>query len=163
MGSRLQRLVPDARRHALRPSDGPDTASRRSLIEVRITPPTHDGVKAILTRVFNHVGLPDAIRSDNGSPFGSIAAGGLSRLSVWFLKLGIEVRHIPPSSPQDNGRHDRVHRTLKAETARLPADRWGQQQVRFNRCRRAAGARLGTMRAAIKEPWYDPVHEVRRV
>jgi transposase InsO family protein len=157
-----------------------DTASRY-LIEVRITPPTHDGVKAILTRVFNDVGLPDAIRSDNGSPFGSIGAGGLSRLSVWFLKLGIEVRHIPPSSPQDNGRHERMHRTLKAETARPPADRWEQQQVRFNRFRRhyneerpheALGQTVPasrwsppwrTMPAAIKEPWYDPDHEVRRV
>jgi len=157
-----------------------DTASRY-LIEVRITPPAHDGVKAILTRVFNDVGLPDAIRSDKRSPFGSIGAGGLSRLSVWFLKLGIEVRHIPPSSPQDNGRHERMHRTLKAETARPPADRWEQQQVRFNRFRRhyneerphealgqtVPASRWGPPRrkmpAAIKEPWYDPDHEVRRV
>ena len=60
-------------------------------------------------------GLPEALRSDNGSPFGSVGAGGLSRLSVWLMKLGIEVRHIPPASPQDNARHERMHRTLKDE------------------------------------------------
>lgn len=103
-----------------------DTASRY-LVEVRIAPPTHDGVKTILTRVFNEIGLPDAIRSDNGSPFGSTGAGGLSRLSVWLLRLGVEPRFIPPSSPQDNGRHERMHRTLKAETAKPPA-RYREEQ-----------------------------------
>lgn len=157
-----------------------DTASRY-LLEARITPPTHDGVVAVLTRVFNDVGLPDAIRSDNGAPFGSMAAGGLSRLSVWFLKLAIQPRYIPPSSPQDNGRHERMHRTLKAETARPPAGRWEQQQVRFNQFRRHYNEErpheaLGQMVPAsqwrpperrlpnvIEEPWYDADHEVRRV
>ncbi len=157
-----------------------DTASRY-LIAARITAPTHDGVKAVLTRVFNETGLPQAIRSDNGAPFGSVGAGGLSRLSVWFLKLGIEPRYIPPSSPQDNGRHERMHRTMKAETARPPAGTWMQQQVRFNIFRREYNEErpheaLGQMTPAshwqppqrtlplrIEEPWYDPEHEVRRV
>jgi transposase InsO family protein len=157
-----------------------DTASRY-LVEARITAPTHDGVKAVLTRVFERVGLPDAIRSDNGAPFGSAGAGGLSRLSVWFLKLGIAPRYIPPSSPQDNGRHERMHRTLKAETARPPAGCWQQQQVRFNLFRRhyneerpheALGqttpashwqAPHRAMPAILDEPWYDPDHQVRRV
>ena len=157
-----------------------DTASRY-LVEVRISAPTHDGVKAILTRVFNEIGLPEAIRSDNGSPFGSTGAGGLSRLSVWLLRLGIEPRHIPPSSPQDNGRHERMHRTLKAETAKPPAACWQQQQLRFNLFRRLFNEErpheaLGqvtpasrwqpprrAMPSKIDQPWYDPDHEVRRV
>jgi len=157
-----------------------DTASRY-LLQVRITPPTHAGVKVVLERVFAEVGLPDAIRSDNGSPFGSSGAGGLSRLSVWLIKLGVEPRFIPPSSPQDNGRHERMHRTLKAETARTPADSWEQQQVRFNLFRRAYNEErpheaLGQARPAsrwappcrflparVPEPWCDANHEVRRV
>lgn len=157
-----------------------DTASRY-LVGIRITQPTHDGVKAALTRVFGEIGLPDAIRSDNGSPFGSTGAGGLSRLSVWLLKLGIEPRFIPPASPQDNGRHERMHRTLKDETTKPPAATWMQQQVRFNLFRRAYNeqrpheALAQTTPAShwtpprrglptrLEEPWYDPDHEVRRV
>jgi transposase InsO family protein len=157
-----------------------DTATRY-LVGIRITPPTHDGVKSVLTRVFSEIGLPDAMRSDNGSPFGSTGAGGLSRLTVWFLKLGIEPRYIPPSSPQDNGRHERMHRTLKDETARPPAETWMQQQVRFNIFRReyneerphealaqqAPASRWRPPRRGLpgklEEPWYDADHEVRRV
>mgnify|MGYP001768600556 CR=1 FL=1 len=157
-----------------------DTASRY-LIGIRIARPTHDGVKAALERVFSEVGLPDAIRSDNGSPFGSTGAGGLSRLSVWLMKLHIEPRFIPPASPQDNGRHERMHRTLKDETTKPPAETWEQQQVRFNLFRRAYNEQrpheaLGQTTPAshwspprrglpsrIDEPWYDADHEVRRV
>lgn len=113
-----------------------DTASRY-LVGIRIARPTHDGVEAALTRAFGDVGMPDAIRSDNGSPFGSTGAGGLSRLSVWLLKLGIEPRFIPPAAPQDNSRHERMHRTLKDETTKPPAGPWMQQQMRFNLFRRA--------------------------
>ena len=90
-------------------------AASRFLVEVRIVDPTWAGVRCALERVFADIGLPAAIRSDNGVPFGSTGAGGLSALSVWWLRLGIEPRYIPPSSPQDNGRHERMHRTLKAE------------------------------------------------
>ena len=68
-----------------------DTASRY-LLEVRITEPTYQGVKTIMERVFSEIGLPDALRSDNGAPFGSTGAGGLSKLSVWLLKLGRQLR-----------------------------------------------------------------------
>jgi len=157
-----------------------DQASRY-LLAVRIVDPTAGDVKAALERIFWHVGLPDAIRSDNGAPFGSHGAGGLSRLSVWWLKLGIEPRYIPPSSPQDNGRHERMHRTLKAHTARTPARFRELQQVRFDDFRRhfnherpheALGqtppARHWTPSARhlphrIPEPWYDADHQVRRV
>ena len=157
-----------------------DTASRY-LIEVRITEPTHEGVKGVLNRVFNEVGLPDAMRSDNGPPFGSIGAGGLSRLSVWLLKLGIEPRYIPPSSPQDNGRHERMHRTLKAETSKPAAATRQRQQVRFNQFRARYNEErphealaqttpathwhrpIRQMPKVIMPPWYDADHEVRTV
>lgn len=153
----------------------------RYLIAVRITPPTHDGVKDVLIKVFNEFGLPSAIRSDNGSPFGSSGAGGLSRLSVWLLKLGIEPLYIPPASPQDNGRHERMHRTLKAETAKPPAHTPAQQQERFDGFRQmfnedrpheALGqttpashwrASRRSMPLRISEPGYDPDHQVRCV
>jgi len=157
-----------------------DTASRY-LIAAHITPPTHAGVKAALETVFGEIGLPEAIRSDNGPPFGSTGAGGLSRLSVWFLRLGIAPRFIPPASPQDNGRHERMHRTLKAETACLPAYDRKQQQARFDIFRAAYNEQrphealgqtppashwwppIRRLPARIEEPWYDPDHEVRRV
>lgn len=157
-----------------------DTASRY-LLEARITTPTHDGVRQVMDRLFREVGLPDAIRSDNGAPFGSTGAGGLSRLSVWLLKLGIEPRYIPPASPQDNGRHERMHRTLKAETSKPAAVTWQQQQVRFNQFRshyneERPHERLDQtppanhwrpsnrpMPVRIEVPWYDADHEVRKV
>jgi transposase InsO family protein len=157
-----------------------DQASR-FLVEVRIVEPTWGGVRCAMERVFEHIGLPAAIRSDNGAPFGSTGAGGLSALSVWWLKLGIEPRYIPPSSPQDNGRHERMHRTLKAETSKPPARTVPEQQQRFDRFRRhyneerphealkqKAPARLWrpptrTLPSRLKDPWYDADHEVRRV
>jgi transposase InsO family protein/transposase-like protein len=158
-----------------------DQASR-FLVEVRIVDPTWAGVRGALERVFEHVGLPAAIRSDNGTPFGSTGAGGLSALSVWWLKLGIEPRYIPPSSPQDNGRHERMHRTLKAETSKPPARSAAEQQQRFDRFRQhynedrphealkqKAPARLWrpplrTLPAGrLEDPWYDADHQIRRV
>jgi transposase InsO family protein len=156
-----------------------DTASRY-LIATRIVAPTTAGVKSAFERVFECYGLPDAIRSDNGSPFGSTGAGGLSRLSVWFLKLGIEPCHIRPGSPQENGRHERMHRTMKAQTAVTPAATMAEQQARFDAFRthynreRPHEALDQTPPAAhwqpsframpvrIDEPWYDADHEVRR-
>ena len=157
-----------------------DTASRY-LIEVRIVEPTCVGVRRAMERVFIDIGLPAAMRSDNGSPFGSTGAGGLSTLSVWWLKLGIEPRYIPPSSPQDNGRHERMHRTLKNETSKPPATTARQQQKRFDAFRRYYNEErpheaidqappaeqweppARTMPARLEDPWYDADHEVRRV
>jgi transposase InsO family protein len=157
-----------------------DTASRY-LIATRIAAPTYVGVRGSFERIFDVYGLPDVIRSDNGSPFGANGAGGLSRLSVWFLKLGIEPLHIRPGSPQENGRHERMHRTMKKQTAATPAATLAEQQVRFDAFRlhynkeRPHEALDQTPPAAhwrpsqrgmpirIKEPWYDADHEVRRV
>jgi len=157
-----------------------DSASR-FLVEVKIVDPTWAGVRSACERVFSDIGLPEAIRSDNGSPFGSTGVGGLSQLSVWWLKLGIEPRYIPPSSPQDNGRHERMHRTLKAETSRPAATSPAEQQARFDRFRahyneerpheaigQATPASLWqppshTLPRHLADPWYDADHEVRRV
>lgn len=93
-------------------------------------------VKQRMRGLFEHYGLPCAIHSDNGVPFASSTGlTGLSRLSVSWLKLGIELRRSRPGCPQDNGAHERMHRTLKAETARPPAATLRAQQCRFHRFR----------------------------
>jgi putative transposase len=94
------------------------------------------GVRPVFESAFKEYGLPRAIRSDNGSPFASTGAGGLSRLSVWWVHLGIVPERIEPGHPEQNGRHERMHRTLKAETARPPKATLREQQVAFDRFRR---------------------------
>ena len=78
--------------------------------------------------VFREYGLPRVIRSDNGPPFASTGVGGLTRLGVWWVKLGIRPERIAPGKPEQNGRHERLHKTLKAETATPPAANLAQQQ-----------------------------------
>jgi transposase InsO family protein len=90
-------------------------------------------VRAVFEAMFRECGLPDAIRTDNGPPFASTAPGGLSRLSMWWLRLGIRHERIEPGCPQQNGRHERMHRTLKAETANPPRANLRQQQLAFER------------------------------
>lgn len=78
----------------------------------------------ILDPAFQEFGLPATIQSDNGPPFASVGAGGLTQLSVSWIQLGMQVARITPGKPQENGRQERFHRTLEAETARPPrADR----------------------------------------
>jgi transposase InsO family protein len=91
------------------------------------------GARATLERVFKERGLPAAIRSDNGVPFASTGIHGLCELNVWWMKLGIVHQRIRPSSPQENGAHERMHRTLKAETTRPPAATLRGQQWKFDR------------------------------
>jgi putative transposase len=84
-------------------------------------------------RVFKEYGLPDAIRTDNGVPFSSPnALFGLSRLSVWWLRLGISIERIKPGNPQQNGRHERMHLTLKKEATKPPGYNFLQQQGKFD-------------------------------
>lgn len=86
--------------------------------------------------LFKRNGLPEIIRVDNGAPFASVGPGGLSRLSVWWIGLGIEVQFTRPGCPQDNGSHERMHRTMKAECCKPPSkNRWAQQQ-RIDRWRK---------------------------
>ena len=94
-------------------------------------------VRRILESLFEAYGLPQAILSDNGTPFSSSTSlSRLSRLSVWWLKLGIEPLLIEPGRPEQNGRHERLHRTLKEDTARPPAKNLATQQERFDQFRR---------------------------
>ena len=93
---------------------------------------TYAASRLVFTRVFREFGLPQRIRTDNGVPFASVALGRLSRLSIWWIKLGIVPELIEPSSPQQNGRHERMHRDLKAETTIPPAGNRSAQQRRFN-------------------------------
>jgi putative transposase len=88
----------------------------------------------VFERAFKDFGLPRAIRTDNGSPFASASAiFGLSKLSVWWLRLGIGIERIQPGKPQQNGRHERMHLTLKKETTKPAANNFLQQQEKFDR------------------------------
>ncbi len=89
-------------------------------------------VERIFDGAFQEFGLPAAIRSDNGPPFASVGAGGLTKLSVWWLRLGIRVERIEPGKPQQNGRLERLHRTLKAETTKPPRQHLRAQQRAFD-------------------------------
>jgi putative transposase len=87
----------------------------------------------VFERTFKEFGLPQAIRTDNGVPFASAhAIYGLSKLSVWWLRLGIHIERIKPGHPQQNGRHERMHLTLKKETTKPAAPNVLQQQARFD-------------------------------
>lgn len=94
-----------------------------------------EAARPVFERVFRTCGLPERILSDNGAPFGSTALLGLSRLSVWWLKLGIEVTRIERGHPEQNGAHERMHRTLQEEAARPPASTWRGQQKRLREFR----------------------------
>lgn len=97
----------------------------------------YSGARAGFETAFRAYGLPLQILTDNGTPFASCAIGGLSRLSAWWIKLGIHPVRIEPGCPQQNGRHERMHRTLKAELPRPPAANLAAQQralERFRHC-----------------------------
>ena len=116
------------------------------------------GARANFEVAFRRYGLPLQILTDNGGPFASPAVGGLSRLSVWWIKLGIHPVRIEPGRPQQNGRHERMHRTLKAEVTRPPAANLAAQQralERFRRCyneERPHRALAGEVPAALYRP-----------
>lgn len=95
-----------------------------------------EATQAAFERTFREYGLPLRIRTDNGTPFASTAIGGLSRLSVWWVKLGILPERTRPAHPQDNGMHERMHRTLKAETAKPPRSTLDLQQMAFDEWRK---------------------------
>jgi putative transposase len=87
----------------------------------------------VFENAFKEFGLPNAIRTDNGVPFASPSAlFNLSRLSVWWLRLGIAIERIKPGNPQQNGRHERMHLTLKLETTKPAARNFLQQQAKFD-------------------------------
>jgi transposase InsO family protein len=111
-----------------------DQASRYVLACEALESTREDPVIEAFVRLFREYGLPAAMRSDNGLPFASPnGLYNLSRLSVFWLRLGIQIERIKPGHPQQNGRHERMHRTLKQETARPPGMNVLQQQDRFDR------------------------------
>lgn len=109
-----------------------DNYSRFILICRGLNRPTHDQVKPWFETAFRRYGLPEAIRTDNGPPFASVGLAGLSRLSAWFIKLGIRPERIEKAHPEQNGRHERMHRTLKEATAAPPRADLIEQQKAFN-------------------------------
>lgn len=137
--------------------------------------------QAIFEAAFRDYGLPEAIRTDNGAPFASRGLAGLSRLALWWMKLGIVPERIAAGHPEQNGRHERMHRTLKQETASPPAGNRRAQQRAFDQFRReyneerpheALGLRTPAacyapsprlFPARVAEPEYPPGMQVRRV
>ena len=95
----------------------------------------HLDSRPVFLRLFQEFGVPRIIRTDNGVPFATTALGRLSRLSVWWIRLGIYPELIEPAHPEQNGRHERMHRTLKAETTHPPRATLPSQQRRFNEFR----------------------------
>ncbi len=93
---------------------------------------SHKGAQPVFRGAFKEYGLPKIIRSDNGVPFATTAIGRLSRLSIWWIRLGIHPELIEPGKPQQNGRHERMHKTLKQETTRPAAATLRGQQRRFD-------------------------------
>lgn len=93
-------------------------------------------VRKAFIQLFRRYGLPDIIHVDNGVPFGSVGAQGLSKLSIWWISLGIDVEYSRPGKPQDNGCHERMHKTLKAESIKPPSPNIRAQQRRFDRWRK---------------------------
>ena len=118
------------------PLTSTDLFSRYILI-CRIVPgQTIESTMPEFRKAFIRYGLPEVIRVDNGSPFGSRGICGLTKLSAWWVQLGIRVEFIEPGHPEQNGSHERMHWTLKDETARPPAANPKAQQGRFDRWRR---------------------------
>jgi putative transposase len=156
-------------------------ACSRFVLCCRIVPPNERGVRPWFERTFREYGLPRALRTDNGPPFATIAAGQLSQLAVWWLKLGIQLDRIDRGHPEQNGRHERFHLTLQEETTTPPAATPTAQQRRFDRMRRefnterphealgqqpptrVYGASPRPYPARLEDPWYDATHQVRRV
>lgn len=91
-----------------------------------------DEARDTCEEIFREHGLPEVMRSDNGVPFASTGLGGLTKLSAFWLRLGIILERIQPGHPEENGRHERMHRTLKFETARPARANLLQQQERFD-------------------------------
>jgi transposase InsO family protein len=158
-----------------------DSASRYLLYNRHLKPVSYQKVRAIFERLFQLHGLPKAIRTDNGPPFAGVGLAGLSKLSVWWKRLGIKHERIAPAHPEQNGRHERMHLTLKQHAcAPVARDLKRQQKVleqfrvyyntdrphealgqvtpasRYYRSPRPYPARLAELR-------YPPKFEVRKV
>ena len=109
-----------------------DHASRYLLCCRHLVRMSYELTKMHFERTFRRYGMPEVIRTDNGAPFASVGLAGLSRLSYWWIRIGIYPERIEPGHPEQNGRHERMHKTLKSHTANPPAKTIIQQQRRFN-------------------------------
>ena len=109
-----------------------DAASRYLLACAGLDQPRTPQVRRVLDRSFREYGLPRTIRTDNGPPFASVGLGGLTTLSIWWVKLGITPERIEPGHPEQNGRLERFHRTLNEETASPPRPSQRSQQRAFD-------------------------------
>lgn len=109
-----------------------DACSRYLIACIGLSGTEGSSVRRAFERIFDEFGLPDAIRSDSGPPFATRGPAALSSLSAWWHKLGIRHERIKPGRPDQNGRHERMHLTLKQETASPPADRMSSQQRVFD-------------------------------
>src|SRR5499427_1117575 len=107
-----------------------DNFSRYLLLCRALERPSQEQVQPWFEWVFRQYGLPEVIRTDNGAPFASLALGGLSQLSKWWIKLGIKPERIQPGKPAQNGRHERMHRTLKEAVA--PQSNLREQQRHYD-------------------------------
>ena len=125
----------------------------RYVLEVKaLADQSYDGARGVFERVFERYGLPRIIRSDNGLPFASRGAGGLSKLSVWWVLLGIKPEYIAKGHPEQNGVHERMHLTLKKE-ATIPASRnLREQQKRFDIWRKEFNEKRPHEAIAMKVP-----------
>ena len=110
-----------------------DNYSRYIILCRAIGRPSFEQTKPWFEWAFRKYGLPEAIRTDNGTPFASIGVGGLSRLSIWFIKLGIRCERIERGHPEQNGRHERMHRTLDELAITPPQANFSEQQRAFDR------------------------------
>jgi hypothetical protein len=156
-------------------------ADSRFLLACQVVEPTTQGVDQVTDAAFREHGMPAALRSDNGAPFAGTGAGCLTRLAVKWIKLGIRLERTDPGSPEQNGRHERMHGTLKDETAKPPATSLAAQQASFDRFRHKynhvrphEGIGLKTPASCYQpstrpcperllEPVYDDSHATRRV
>jgi len=109
-------------------------------------------VQAIFEAAFREYGLPEAIRTDNGAPFASLALAGLSRLALWWMKLGIVPERIQPAHPEQNGRHERMHLTLQQETMTPMAANRRAQQHRFDHFRQEFNQQRPHQALAMRTP-----------
>lgn len=109
-----------------------DRFSRYVLVCHGLPAPRLEDVRIAMERLFREVGLPERIRTDNGEPFASHGVSGLTRLNVWWMRLGIRHERIDKGRPYQNGAHERMHQDLKAETTRPPARDLIGQQILFD-------------------------------
>jgi transposase InsO family protein len=145
-----------------------DNFSRYLLLCRALEHPSYEAVRPWFERAFRQYGLPYSIRTDNGAPFASLALGGISELSKWWIQLGIRPERIEPGKPSQNGRHERMHRTLKRDVAPQPTFKSQQrcfdhflEQYNWQRSHEALGRKTpGTLYRTSARPYDGKVSAI---